>query len=108
MCGLGWMWNLDPGVTHLSVQTLLLRLQLTEGALELFQLTLKTRNFPLSQEFLLLLHTLNITLKIKRQQASNEGQPTLADHFKRMFLVFVDCGRKQNSKVTTVALQHGQ
>lgn len=62
MCCLRCMCNLDGGVTHLSVQTLLLRLQLTEGALELFQLTLKTRNFPLSQELLLLLHTKSITL----------------------------------------------
>lgn len=51
------MRNLDRVVTHLSLQTLFLRLQLTEGALELFQLTLKTWNFPLSQELLLLLHT---------------------------------------------------
>lgn len=43
-------------LTHLSLQTLFLRLQLTEGALELFQLTLKTWNFPLSQELLLFLH----------------------------------------------------
>lgn len=49
-------------LTHLSVQALLLRLQLTEGALELFQLTLKSRNFPLGQELLLLLHTFSITL----------------------------------------------
>lgn len=42
---------------YLSLQTLFLRLQLTEGALELLQLTLKTWNFPLSQELLLLLHT---------------------------------------------------
>lgn len=51
------MRNLYPVVTHLSLQTLFLRLQLTEGALELLQLTLKTWNFPLSQELLLLLHT---------------------------------------------------
>lgn len=72
MCCLACMWNLDAGVTHLSVQTLLLRLQLTEGALELFQLTLKTRNFPLSQEFLLLLHTLT---KSKGNRPPMMGNP---------------------------------
>lgn len=76
MCCLECMWNLDASVTHLSVQTLLLRLQLTEGALELLQLTLKTRNFPLSQEFLLLLHTLSITLtKSKDNRPPMMGNP---------------------------------
>lgn len=86
-------------MTHLSVQALLLRLQLTEGALELFQLTLKTRNFPLGQELLLLLHTFNITL------AKTEGgrPPVMVNpHSLRRFLVLVDSERKQNSKVTTI------